>query len=464
MPQLSTSTLQSTKYNYALLLSQVCLPQCVMSRNQAPAVIYFFALLLTGCAAEDKQCEVLKVDARAVKEYSSFVYNITYKDPFCANKGELTRKLRSCNTTDDSDPNGEPVEGKLNPCHEGNWMVTMSANVNSNCFSCPGLYLNHYKVLSFTYDSLTIEMKDVSPTVKNWNLTIYKTTTETDYKVCSARHGLGYIKKLFQKTDLKANITLSLVTLKHSFDPNACYCFVMNPISNVHVSPENILFTTKTCKPTPPSPERGTELIASPPMSMWEKIGWGVLAGVVLCFVAMIVVVISSPAFIAKILRLKGVIDISDSQDLKILKKNLQASFTVYDLFDRNNLDQLADQSGWTEKMLLPTSGVKMLLVESAVMHERIASLLDSDKESSMNAMLAKKSLHERTAENLLTFALRTIIACLREDYSSVFVIRFTDEVKDGVFFLVQMRRYKLPDHFSELSKDIKEAKRMSVW
>ncbi|MPD00143.1 hypothetical protein E2C01_095597 [Portunus trituberculatus] len=85
---------------------------------------------------------------------------------------------------------------------------------------------------------------------------------------------------------------------------------------------------------------------------MWEKIGWGVLAGVVLCFVAMIVVVISSPAFIAKILRLKGVIvkqkpfrnkplssdsqvlllyapDISDSQDLKILKKNLQASFTV---------------------------------------------------------------------------------------------------------------------------------------
>ncbi|XP_045136523.1 uncharacterized protein LOC123519340 isoform X2 [Portunus trituberculatus] len=261
-----------------------------MSRNQTPVLTYFFGILLTGCAADDKRCEVLDVHVTPIEANSSFVYDTTYKDPSCTNKGELTRKLRRCNATFDyGDVRGE---GEVNYCHGGMWMVTVSGNVNSACFHCWGFYLQHTIVLSFTYDLLNITLKDVPPTVKSWNLTIYKSTTEQDYKACKPRHGLTYIKKLFQDTHLKANITWSLVTLKHSFDPNACYCLVMNPISHLPLSPDNILFTTKDCRPTPPSRENGISPTGYLPKSTWEMVGWGVLAGTLLCFVAMIFVVL----------------------------------------------------------------------------------------------------------------------------------------------------------------------------
>ncbi|KAK8407264.1 hypothetical protein O3P69_002073 [Scylla paramamosain] len=457
-----------------------------ISTNQTSVLICLIGILLTGCVAEDKQCEVLDVSVKPNEVNSTFVYGITYKDPSCPNKGKLKGKLINCNG---SDIYQELVgEGEVHNCFfEGMWMVTVSKNVNSTCFHCWGLYMKHHTLPFLRYDFLNITLKNVHPAVKNWNLTIYKTTVKADFYPCRKGTNLNEITERFQDTHLKANITLSLITLKHSFDPNACYCLVLNPISHLPLEPRNTFFTTSDCRPTAPSPENGVSPIDDLSMSKWEEAEWGVLVGMMLLMVAMIFVAFRSPVFLSKILRLKRLIvtetpsekpvpscdsqvlllyapDISDSQDLNILKKNLQASFKVYDLFDRPDHNQLADPCGWTEEVLLSTTGVKVLLVESVGLLKKIASLLDSDKESFMDAMVAKKSLHDKTAESLLTFALRTIIASsLRQDYSSVFVVRFTDEVRDAVDLLVQMRRYKFPDHFSELSKDMKEAKRRNV-
>lgn len=458
-----------------------------ISRKQTLVLICLFGILLTvtDCAAEDKQCEVLEVHATPNEPNSTFKYDITYKDPSCNNTENLRPKLKECNTTSLSYYGVEGVGKDILCPNEGMWMVRVSG-VNSNCFHCLGIYMHHDILRFFTDDFLNLTMKHIHPAVQSWTLTIYETHVKADYFECKQYHLLETIKDKFQvATHPEPNITRSLITLKHSFDRSACYCLVLSPISHLPLAPHYYKFTTDNCRPTPSAPGNGVFEVDLP-MSELAKIQWAVVVGVILCVVAMISVLLRSPVFLSKVLRLKQLIagyksssekppqscetqvllvyvpDTPHSQELDNLRQNLQASFKVHDLFKDPNPKLLADPCGWTQEILLSTSSVKVVLVESVGLHQKIASLLESDRESCVDAMVAKKSSHDTNADSLLTFVLRTIIASsLRQDYSSVFVVRFKDEVKDAVGFLVDKRRYELPNHFSVLSNDMKEATRM---
>ncbi|KAG0694433.1 hypothetical protein GWK47_027240 [Chionoecetes opilio] len=263
--------------------------------------------------------------------------------------------------------------------------------------------------------------------------------------------------------------------MRHDLDPEGCYCIMMRPISDYTLLPRSYKVSTSDCKPTKPGAPNGGETIVDMAMSRKDMVILMVLMGVILLFGMLLTAIACKPLFLSRLLGLKTVKarresslreqmvsrntavlllhtpDISGSEHLAKLKQLLQNTFKVHDLFVYNDYKRLADPCGWMQEMLMPNSGVKLLVVESVGLMRQINSLLNPSPE---NPFLKKAAQSSPKTDDLLTYALWTIICTnLREDYSSVFVVKLSDEMKDVAELLVQTRRYKFPDHFSELIK-----------
>lgn len=428
-------------------------------------------------AAASEQCELKDIHVVADEANSTFVYNFVYEDPSCINKEQRDVTLRSCDGLSNTIRYPAGFEGITIICREdGRWKV-MVGNIESVCCNCSyGTHRKPDRAWGFSYKELRIEMKNVHPRVTGWNVAIYKATDPLDYLICN-RHNLHHIKRQFRKTSLQPFTNQTTITLKHNFE-EACYCFEMVPITHWPLWPKNEVFTTTDCKPTAASSEDGTAPTEDMFMAPRTWITLSVLVAIVALVVLVSHVIVGKPQFLSKLLGLKQLIvgqtkpsfeqmwsqgpgvlllyalDVSGSEALEKLKTDLQDNFKIHDLFDRTDYKRLADPCGWVQEMLLPGSGMKLLLVESKGMMALIKSLLQSSSENFGMVTSAPTSC------NLLNLALSTIICTgLRRDYSTVFVVRFSDEVENVADLMVQMKRYKFPDHFLMLKEAMREAR-----
>lgn len=440
-----------------------------ISTKGLPLLVFLTQMLLAVAASE--QCEVKDIQVTTPNE-ATFLYNFTYKDPSCSNKGELMVKVKSCG--DGQFSYIRRNEGAPTLCEvEGSSKVTLGS-VESTCFNCTlGLDSRPLIGLELSDSELRIKMTRVHPNVTNWNITIYKATMPWNATPCKGTT-IKEIKERFENTGLQPKTSRKEIKLTHPFEKDGCYCFVMWAITNVSLWYQNETFSTETCKPSPS--ER--EIVVAPndevPTSDWTWVMLAVLVGIVCLVVIVLIVILSKQQYLDKLTGVgQGIAhlvrrhnhekisqrvnvlllhapDVSGSDHLARLKKDLRENFKVDDLYDNTDLMRLANQCDWIEKNLMPDSGVKLLLVESVGMMDLIDSLLQS---CSGDPRMEKAT---PASCKLLVYALRTIISTnLTGNYSTVFVVRFSDEVKDITELLVKMKRYKFPDHIKELKKDM---------